>query len=234
MTAPPLDTVLRQIGELQAPLPAATSVLIGVGALGAVALSAAWLMVRHVSVITHEGAHAVMGSGMGGKITSVTMKPNGSGRTKVRFRGSRGSSVAVGAIGYLGPSLCGLGAAKLISVGHAVAVLWLALLALAILLPVLRNLFGVFSVILTGGLLYLVARYATIGAQIAVAYGISWFLLLSGVRDVLELRLLLKQGPAESDADLLKGLTRIPRGFWSSLWLMGTVAGVVVGGSLLV
>jgi len=233
MTALPLNTVMHQIGELQAPLPTATSIFIGVGALGVVTLSVAWVMVRHVSVIAHESAHAVMGSGMGGKITSVTMKRDGSGLTKVRSTGGRGSSIAVGVIGYLGPSLFGLGAAKLIAVGHAVAVLWLALLALAILLPVLRNSFSVISVILTGGLLYLVARYATIGAQIALAYGIAWFLLLSGIRDALELRRLLEEDPGAGDAGILRTLTYLPSGFWSSLWMVGTVAALVAGGSLL-
>ena len=114
-----------------------------------------------------------------------------------------------------------------------ITVLWLALLALAILLPVLRNSFGVVSVVLTGAVLYLVARYTVIGTQIAVAYGIAWFLLLSGVRDVLELRRLLEYRPDENDAATLKALTFMPRGFWSSAWLVATLAAVVVGGSLL-
>jgi len=227
MTALPLDTVVHQIGAVQAHLPAATSLAVGAAALGAVTLSAAWAVVRHVSVIAHEGAHAVMGTGMGHRVTRVTMQPGGTGATLLRTNGGRGSGIAVAAIGYLGPSLFGLGAAKLISVGHVIAVLWLALLALAVLLIVLRGSFGVISVILTGGLLYLVARYATIGAQIAVAYGIAWFLLLSGIRGVLE------DGSRAFDAGKLRELTYLPRGFWSLLWLVGSLAATLIGGTLL-
>jgi hypothetical protein len=233
MTALPLGTVMDRIGELQAPLPTTTSLAIGVAALGAVTVSAVWVMVRHVTVIAHEGAHAVLGSGVGGKVTSVTMRPNGSGLTKVGSLQGRGSTIAYLAIGYLGPSLFGLGAAKLISVHHPVAVLWLGLLALFILLLVLRNLFSLVCVILTGAALFLVARYAAIGAQVAVAYGIAWFLVLSGVRDALELRQILEREPGAGDAGKLKALTLLPTGFWSFLWLVGTVAALVVGGSLL-
>jgi hypothetical protein len=227
MSAPPMDTVMHRIGELQAQLPAGASLLIGVAALGAVTLSAVWMIVRHVSVIAHEGAHAVMGSGTGQQITSLRLNRDGTGATYSLSRQGRGSDIAVAFIGYLGPSLFGLGAAKLISIGHIVAVLWLGLLALAIVLVTLRTWFGVTSVILTGGLLYLIARYAAVGAQEAVAYGIAWFLLLSGVRGVLE------DGSRAADAGYLRQVTHIPRGLWSLLWLAGSVAALIIGGSLL-
>jgi Peptidase M50B-like len=227
MTAPPLETVVHRIVELQAPLPAATSLLIGVAALGAVTLSATWVMLRHVSLIAHEGAHALMGSSLGHRVRGVILLRSGGGETLLPTIQNRGSGIPTGLIGYLGPSLFGLGAAKLIAVGHIVAVLWLALLALAVLFPLLRTTFGVISVILTGGLIYIVARYATVGAQEAVAYGIAWFLLLAAIK-VVRLR-----GSDASDADVLNRLTLLPRGFWSSAWLAGTLIALVVGGSLL-
>ncbi len=130
--------------------------------------------------------------------------------------------------GYLGPSAFGLGAAKLISVGHAVAVLWLSLLLLAILLTMVRNLFGVFSVVITGFVLYLFARYAAVGTDKVVAYVITWFLLLSGLRMVVE------HGSGADDAGILAGITYIPRVLWLGLWLVGTTFALVLGGSLLV
>ncbi len=222
-----MDAVMHRIGELQAQLPAGTSLLIGVAALGAVTLSGVWLIVRHVSLIAHEGAHAAMGSGTGKKIMSIRLNPDGTGVTSMLSGQGRGSDIAVTFIGYLGPSLFGLLAAKLIDVGHIDAVLWLGLLALAISLTMLRNWFGVISVIFTGWLLYLVVRYATIGTQDTVAYGIAWFLLLSGVRGVLE------DGSRAADAGHLRQITHLPRGLWSLLWLAGSVAALVIGGSLL-
>lgn len=145
-----------------------------------------------------------------------------SGATKLLAINGR-LGLATTLVGYLGPSLFGLGAAELIALGHIVAVLWLALLALALLLPLLRTVFSVVCVILTGSLLYLVARYATVGAQVAVGYGVAWYLLLSGIRMVIE------DGSAADDAGNLAGLTRLPRGFWSRLWLAGCVAALLLG-----
>jgi len=228
MTAPSKDTVLHRIGEVQAHLPGAVSVMIGVAALGAVTLPGAWPMTRHVGLIAHEGAHAVMGSSLGHRVIAMRLQRDGNGGTVIAGITDRGSGIAVGLIGYLGPSLAGLGAAKLIGTGHIVAVLWLELLALAILLPLLRTAFGVISVLGTGGLLFLLARSAPLGAQTVTAYATAWYLLLAGVRMVLE------DGSGADDAGKLRGLTRIPPGFWSRLWLLGAVTTLAIGGSLLV
>ncbi len=99
---------------------------------------------------------------------------------------------------------------------------------LAILLPVLRTSFGLVSVIVTGGLLFFVARYTTAAIETIVAYGLAWFLLLSGVRVVLA------HGRGADDAGFLREATRLPRTLWSGLWLTGTVVALAVGGSLLV
>ncbi len=222
------EGALRGIGQLQAHLPAGTSVLVGLAALGAATLPGISLLTRHVSTMAHEGAHAVMGSAMGHRVTAVTLRRNGEGRTMLaRSRGA--GFILAGVVGYLGPSAFGLGAAKLIEVRHIVAVLWLTLLALACLaIAVRRNGFGLTAVIVTGLAVYLVARYAPVGAQIAVAYGIAWFLLLSGVRVVLA------HGRHAGDAIALRELTRLPRWVWAGFWLAGSTAALVIGGGLLI
>jgi len=120
---------LSQIGEMQAHLSAAGSVLIGLVALVAVSLQAIWLIARHVNTIAHEGAHAIAGSAVGRKIQYVTFNANGEGATRPSG-GNLPGDVTIGIVGYLGPSLFGLGAAKLIEIGHSVAVLWLTVLLL--------------------------------------------------------------------------------------------------------
>jgi hypothetical protein len=223
-----LEAALHGIGQLQPHLSGATSVLVGVAALGAATLPGISLITQHVNTMAHEGAHAAMGSAMGSKVTAVTLRGNGEGRTTLAPSGGAGYVLA-GAVGYLGPSLFGLGAAKLIQIGHSVAVLWLALLALACLaVMVRRNGFGLAAVALTGVGIYLVARYAPVGGQIAVAYGIAWFLLVSGIRVVL------LHGRDAGDAIALRKLTRLPRGLWAAIWLAGTAAALVLGGQLLV
>lgn len=222
MSAPPLDTMLERIGQIQAPLPAATVVLLGLAVLLAVVLPT-WLAVRCANTIAHEGAHALVGSGIGGTIQSVTIEPNGNGLTL----STKGGFLYLFA-GYLGPSAFGLGAAKLISIGHIVVVLWLALLLLAILLITVRNVFGVCAVVLTGFVVYLFARYGSVGSQTVVAYVITWFLLLSGFRVVLE------YNGRKGDAPNLAKLTRLPTWLWVGIWQLGAAAALLAGSKLLI
>jgi Peptidase M50B-like len=224
---PSLSTVLSRIGETQAHLPPSTSVLIGLAALAAAILRMIWLFVRHANTIAHEGAHAVTGSAIGRKVQYVWVNGNGTGETRVSQGGTAGNAVFF-FVGYVGPSAFGLGAAKLIEIGHIVAVLWLTLVLLAFLLLVLGKVFSYVPVLAAGALIYLIARYASVGANVVTAYAIAWFLLVSGVRVVLEHNL------DAVDAGKLAGLTYIPKLFWVLLWLAGSVAAVAIGGSWLV
>lgn len=224
---PSLSTVLSRIGETQAHLPPATSVLIGLAALAAASLQVIWLLVRYANTIAHEGGHAVTGSVIGRKVEYVWLKGNGDGETRTSS-GQLPGEVTIGVAGYLGPSVFGLGAAKLIEVGHSVAVLWLSLILLGVLLFVVRKVFSYVPVLGTGALIYLIARYGSLGANIVAAYAVAWFLLVSGVRVVVEHNL------NADDAGHLADITHIGRGFWVFMWLVGSVAAVAIGGSWLV
>jgi hypothetical protein len=224
---PSLDTAANVIGATHASLPAAEVVLLGLGALVAVAVQEIWELVRHANTITHEAAHAAFGSLIGRKIERISLERNGDGGTRLSTGGAAGT-VLIGFVGYLGPSLFGLGAAKLISMGQAVAVLWLGLLLLVCILFVLRNAFGFASVLINGLLLFVIVRYGSAGTQTATAYGTTWFLLLAGVRQVID------HGVKAFDADVLAKITHIGKGFWVWLWLAGTVYALAVGGSMLV
>ncbi len=221
-----LDTSLHGLAEMQAQLPAADSVLVGFGALAVVTLDEMWRVAQHVNIIAHEGAHALVGSSLVGKVASVALHRNATGLTKVRSASGRDSIVFQFA-GYVGPSGFGLVAAKLISAGRIAAVLWLAVALLAILLSVVSTWFGGVLVTVCGGLLFVVADGGSAGLVTIVAYGLTWFLLLSGVRVVIN------HGSSGKDAESLRKLTYIPRTVWAWLWLMGTVVALAIGGSWL-
>jgi Peptidase M50B-like len=227
MTVTRSPGALHGLGALQPHLPPGTSAAVGALALGAAILPGISALTQHVNTMAHEGAHAVMGSATGRTITGVRLRGNGDGLTTMTA--SRGGGyILTGAVGYLGPSAFGLAAAELIRVGHAVAVLWVALAALAVLgVLARRSPFGIAAVLGTGLLVYLVARYATVGAGVALAYGMAWFLLLSGVQVVLA------HGRDAGDAVALRQRTRLPRGLWAGLWLIGSVAALIVGGRML-
>jgi hypothetical protein len=64
--------------------------------------------------------------------------------------------------------------------------------------------------------------------EIIAAYAIAWLLLLSGLRTAID------HGAGAGDAYSLNELTRLPRRLWALLWLAGTLAALLYGGSLLV
>ncbi len=92
----------------------------------------------------------------------------------------------------------------------------------------LRWSFGVITVPVAAGLVYVVGRYTPEEVQIVAAYVIAWFLLLSGVRGVLRRR------TGSGDGEKLQGLTGLPQFIWFLLWLAATLAAVAVGGKMLV
>jgi len=229
MTASALAASLERIGQIQAHLPGPVSVLLALVAAGATLVPWLWSVTRHITVMAHEGAHATMGSAMGHKIDGIEFNLNATGAT--HHSGSGGGSAgsfAITFVGYLGPSAFGVGAAELIRVGHIVAVLWIVLAGLLGILLSLRKSFGIVTVILALVLLFLVAGFATVQVQVLTAYAIAWFLLMSSLK-IIRIR-----GKNAGDAGKLRGMTRIPAGFWSRLWLLGSAVALIFGATLLV
>jgi hypothetical protein len=109
------------------------------------------------------------------------------------------------------------------------AVPWVTIACLAVLAGLTRRSpFGLTATLATGLGVYLVARYAPVGACVALAYSLAWFLLLSGVRVVLS------HGRNAGDAVMLRRLTRVPRGLWAGLWLAGSALALIDGGRILI
>jgi hypothetical protein len=218
---------LPSVTQIPDTLSGAAAALIGLVALAVVAPIAGWQFIRHGTVMAHEGAHAVFGSLAGRKISGITLNADATGATLVETGGCLGS-IIIGFAGYVGPSLFGLGAAWAIHLGHSESMLWVALFLLVMLAFMLRRSYGMITVVFVGALVYLVGHYLPQGAQIVAAYFLTWLLLLSGVRRVLEV------GPQSSDGADLSQLTMIPRLIWWLIWLAATLGAVALGGKMLV
>ena len=214
----------------QTALPAAAAVVTGLVMLALVAFEWTWAIVSHIDVMAHEGAHAIISSLSGRGVKSITISRKGAGgETRPLRGGGAPSNVAIGVVGYAGPSLFGLGAAALIQAGYILSMFWVALVLLVVLLLAVRWSFAFVSVPLALLLTFLIAKYAPAQTQVIAAYAVTWLLLLAGVRSIIEVG--LKPG---GDSDGLRGVTGIPRLIWSLLWLAVALAALALGGKMLV
>ena len=115
----------------------------------------------------------------------IELRSDATGGTDIRPAAGL-SSVPIALAGYLGPSAFGLGAAKLIELRYTPAVLYVVLFLLAVLLVGLRWSFGVISVLAAAGVVSGIAWFTPMHVQVISAYAVTWLLLLSGVRRVVE------------------------------------------------
>ena len=98
----------------------------------------------------------------------------------------------------------------------------------------IRNFSGCCSILATGAAVFAVSWYATAPWQALFAYTGVWFLLVGGVRPVVEVQLHRRRGSGmRSDPDQLAGITRLPGGFWVFVFLLWTVGSVLAGAYLL-
>jgi hypothetical protein len=121
----------------------------------------------------------------------------------------------------------GLCYAALLTAGHITAVLWLSIVLLAAMLTMVRNAYGVGSILVTVVLIFAVSWFTSAQVQAAFAYVFTFFLIIAGIRPVWELQGSRRRGRAHtSDADQLARLTGVPGLTW--VLLFGTVALVVL------
>jgi hypothetical protein len=217
---------MKGMHPIHPPLSGGESIVIGLVVAAVVMIPLLWSTVEHFSTMTHEGAHALLAVILGLTVAEIVLDRHAGGKTSIAGEGLK--AVLVVLIGYLGPSLFGLGAAKIISLGDPVTVLWLVVILLVLLLFLLGRSFGLFSVPIAIGLFYLILRYTHTGTEVVAAYAVAWLLLLSGVRHAIG------DGIRAADADVLRKRTHLPRRLWALLWLVGTGAALLVGGKLLV
>ena len=217
--------------------PLSTTVLLSTAAVAAllVLYPALWRSARNVVTIAHEGAHGLVALAAGRRLSGIRLHSDTSGLTISVGRPTGPGMVFTCAAGYTGPALFGLGAAALFAAGHAVGVLWALLLLLALLLVQIRNWYGLWSVLLTGGVVFAATWWLPPEGQAAFAALATWFLLLAAPRAVLELQTARRRRSAsDSDADQLARLTHLPAVVWVGFFLVVDLAALVLGGRLLI
>ena len=207
----------------------------GVLALAVVVSSRAWPLARTVVTIVHEGGHALVALATGRRLAGVRLYRNTSGETVSAGRADGPGIGLTMAAGYPAPSLLGVGAAALLAIGHLTGMLLLSLVLLTGLAVAVRNVYGMLAVLVTAGAVAAVCLYAPAVVQAGFGYAVTWFLLLGGVRPVLELQRDRRRGRTRrSDADQLARLTRVPGGAWVLIFGIVAVASLAVSARWLV
>ncbi|TJZ45203.1 M50 family metallopeptidase [Streptomyces piniterrae] len=224
------DLWSRVVGAQPAPslwLVIATGVL----ALGTVVPRTAWRLSRNAVTIAHEGGHGLIALVTGRRLDGIRLHSDTSGLTVSRGKPTGIGMVLTAAAGYTAPSLLGLAGAALLASGHITALLWGATALLLAMLVMIRNAYGVLTVVLAGAAFFLVSWLTTPHVQAAFAYAVVWFLLLGGVRPPFELMGKRRRGSAgDSDPDQLARLTNVPAALWLGLFHVVTLCSLIGGG----
>lgn len=193
-----------------------------------------WPVTRLLVTITHEGAHALAALVVGRRLTGIRLNSDTSGLTVSRGRARGPGMIIMLAVGYLGPALAGLGAAAMLVAGHSIGLLWLLVALLSLMLLLIRNAYGLLVLLVAGAATAAISWYLAPALQSAVAYLITWVLLIAAPKPVVELIMHRRHGhDHESDVAQLSRLTSVPGGLWAGFFLICSLAGLALGTAVL-
>ena len=182
-----------------------------------------WRLARNIVTIVHEAGHATVAVLAGRRLEGIRLHSDTSGVTVSRGKTEGPGMVLTSLAGYPAPGVLGLAFAALVAADRITVLLVLAALLLLGVLVMVRNAYGVLSVVLTAAGLAVVALVAGADVQAWFGYLITWFLLFGGVRPLFELQAKRRRGAArDSDADQLARQTGVPPALW--LLILGVIA----------
>ncbi|MER7953987.1 M50 family metallopeptidase [Streptomyces sp. NPDC096030] len=206
-------------------------IVTGVAALLATVPRAIWRISRNAVTIAHEGGHGLIALVTGRRLQSIRLHSDTSGLTVSRGRPTGIGMILTAAAGYTAAPLLGLGGAWLLADHRITLLLWLATALLVAMLVMVRNAYGIFTVLVTGAAFLLVSWLTGPDVQSAFAYSVVWFLLLGGVRPVFELQGKRRHGGApDSDADQLARLTHVHPALWLFFFHAVAICSLIGGG----
>lgn len=206
----------------------------GAVALAVVLTRVPWRIARNAITIAHEGGHALAALLTGRKLRGIRLHSDTSGLTLSAGRPTGPGMVFTLLAGYLAPSLIGLAGAWLLAGNRITLLLWVAVALLLAMLVMIRNVFGIVSIVATTAVVFAVSWFAPPDVQAAFAYTGVWFLLFGGVRPVGELQWMRRRGRLRhSDADQLAGVTGLPGLFWVGLFAVVNLVALVAGLAML-
>ncbi|MFE0022925.1 M50 family metallopeptidase [Amycolatopsis sp. NPDC059021] len=200
-------------------------------ALLTVLVNGLWRPARNVVTIVHEAGHALAAVMVGRRLRGIKLHSDTSGVTVSRGKPEGPGMAFTAMAGYIAPSVLGLLFATLAGAKLTTLVLILIALLLLGVLVMTRNAYGVFAVVASAVVLGLIALVAPTWLQAPFVYLLTWFLLIGGIRPVIELQAKRRRGAArDSDADQLARLTGVPAVLWVLVFGVLTASCLIAGG----
>lgn len=221
----------------QPPLSWQAGLLLGVLALVVTWSPLGYRLVRHLVTLVHEAGHALVAALVGRRLTGIRLHADTSGVTVSRGRPRGPGMVATVLAGYPAPALVGLAGAFVLGAGYAAGLLWGLVLTCALMLLLIRNLYGLWVVLVVGAGVAALSWTASGTVVSGAAYLVVWALLLAAPRSVAELHRERRgqRGRATgSDADQLARLTGVPAVAWTALFWLVCLAALLLGARELV
>jgi hypothetical protein len=170
----------------------------------------------------HEVGHALATVAVGGSVTSITIRPDGSGLTLSLIPTSRAAHGVVASAGYLGSALVGclLIAATRVERRTNALLAGVGVFMLLTLLVWIRNPFGA-AVVLAWAVALLVLARRGLGSSAQFLVGLLAIqVALNAVFDIRVLYLV----DGSSDAVTMARLFLMPAWVWATLWMAAAVA----------
>ena len=193
---------------------------IGVAAAVVLTFTPLWRSIgTHLVTVVHEGGHALVSGLSSGRVRSIRIDRDGTGRTWASPGLRNGGAMRMA--GYLTPPALGLGVLALAHADRGGATLLVLLVGLVLVLLSTRNLFGLVTVLLLGAGLYLAAHHADGPTQDAVLVVLGWTLLLGSLRDTVPGFV-----GGLGDSQRLSEETGFPALVWTFLFVLGACAAV--------
>ena len=171
----------------------------------------------------HESGHAVMTVLVGGRVTSITIRPDTSGLTKSLVPASRMARGLMASSGYLGAAVVGclLMASTRVEKWAHVILLTLGAFMLLTLVLWMRNPFGV-GVVLAWALALI--TLAQKGVANAVRFFLSLLAIQVALNAVYDIHVLFLIDHNQSDAATMARLFLLPSWVWVTAWMLMSVA----------
>ena len=215
------------------PAPAPLDLVLVPLVVAALLLSPAWPRLRHGVTIVHEAGHGFAATLTRRRLRGIRLHSDTSGLT-VSVGPPRGPGMVLTLLaGYPAPSIAGLLVTWAVAGGHAAAALWGCLVLLAAVLVQIRNWFGLWSVLVAGGLVGAATWFADPAWRTRIALALAALLVLGGLRAALELPRARRRGGGASDADQLGRITVLPVGVWLTVFVLLGLACAVAAAAML-